>query len=376
MLNENGAFLEDQSSIGFIKEIINRALRERATDIHWEPLMIKDVKELVIRFRIDGVLHDVEKITRSAAKLDSFINAIKIMGNMDPTRKRREEDGRFDFETLSRQMVDVRLASMPTINGEKIVMRVMDRSRYCLNFDALGMREAFIKIYDESFKRPEGFLIFVGPTGSGKTTTLYSTLQQVYSRTKNICTIEDPVECKFPGINQIQVEHEFGMTFVSGLRAIMRQDPDIVAVGEIRDGETARTALQAALAGSMVFSTLHGRNAIHSIVRLLDMGVEPYFIASALTAIVAQRLIRLTCKICKGKGCSQCNNTGYKRRTGIFEILVINDALRTLILKKASAVQLSEAAGSGLISFDVCIQEMLNEGLTTQKEIDRVFAAD
>ena len=376
MLKETGGFSQDQNSIAFINEVLNRALRERATDVHWEPLVSKDVKELVIRFRVDGVLHDVDKIVKTTSQLDGLMNAIKIMGTLDPTRKRREQDGRFDFESLSGQMVDVRLASMPTINGEKIVMRIMDRSRYCLNFDALGMREDFIKVYNDVFNQPEGFLIIVGPTGSGKTTTLYSTLQQAFARSKNICTIEDPVECKFPGINQIQVEHEFGMTFVSGLRAIMRQDPDIIAVGEIRDGETARTAFQAALAGSMVYSTLHGRDAIHSIVRLLDMGVEPYFIASALTAIVAQRLVRLTCKICKGKGCSQCNTTGYKRRTGIFEILVINHAMKSLILKKASATQLLEAAGDSLKIFDVNIKQMLDDGLTTQAEIDRVFASD
>ncbi|MDD5006157.1 MAG: GspE/PulE family protein [Candidatus Omnitrophica bacterium] len=366
---------KDQS-LHFINEITNKAIRERATDIHWEPFITEGQKEFVVRFRIDGVLRDVDKVVKSDPQMDSLTNAIKIMSGLDPTKKRREQDGRFTFTTLSGADVDVRVASMPTIIGEKIVMRIMDRSRYCLSLEELGMDKEFVEVYRSVFTRPEGFVIISGPTGSGKTTTLYSTLQQVYSRQENICTIEDPVECKFVGINQIQVEHEFGMTFVSGLRAIMRQDPDIIAVGEIRDGETARTALQAALAGSMVFSTLHGRDAIHTIIRLLDMEVEPYFISSALTGVLAQRLIRLICKICKGKGCSQCMNTGFKKRTGIFELVVINDKMRDLILHKASADELRAAAGNNIVPFQGSIDKLLKENLTTQQEIDRVFAIE
>ncbi|MDD5618431.1 MAG: GspE/PulE family protein, partial [Candidatus Omnitrophica bacterium] len=339
-----------EQSLAVINEIINKAIRERATDIHWEPSGSEGQRELMVRFRVDGVLRDVDKLIRTEAQLDSMINAIKIMGGLDPTKKRREQDGRFTFTSLSGEDIDVRLASMPIIIGEKIVMRIMDRSRYCLNLEELGMSKEFSEIYRTVFTRPEGFVVIVGPTGSGKTTTLYSTLQQVYSRQKNICTIEDPVECKFPGINQIQVEHEFGMTFVSGLRAIMRQDPDIIAVGEMRDGETARTAFQAALAGSMVFSTLHGKDTVHSIIRLLDMGVESYFISSALTGIISQRLIRLICKICKGQGCSQCMNTGFKKRMGIFELLIINDKLREMILARASADDIATAAGKNLVT--------------------------
>ena len=330
----------------------------------------------MIRFRVDGVLRDIDKVIRTDPQLDSMLNAIKIMGGLDPTKKRREQDGRFSFVGADGENVDIRLASMPTIIGEKIVMRIMDRSRYCLNLEELGMTKELVEAYRGIFTRPEGFIILVGTTGSGKTTTLYSTLQQIYSRQKNICTIEDPVECKFIGMNQIQVEHEFGMTFVSGLRAIMRQDPDIIAVGEIRDGETARTAFQAALAGSLVFSTLHGKDAVHSIVRLLDMDVESYFISSALTGVVAQRLVRLLCKICKGKGCSQCMNTGFKKRTGIYEILKINDKIRNLILKRASADELKEAAGKNLVSFQGSIDRLLQNNLTTQQEIDRVFAVE
>jgi len=363
-------------SLSLISEIINKAIRSRATDIHWEPLLKDGMRELIVRFRIDGVLKDVDKVSKNDAQLDSLVNAIKIMGSLDPTKKRREQDGRFSFESLSREIVDIRIATMPTIIGEKAVMRIMDKSRYCLGLEELGMDKEFIDIYNKAITRPEGFIIFVGPTGSGKTTTLYSTLQQVYSRQKNICTIEDPVECKFVGINQIQVEHEFGMTFVSGLRAIMRQDPDIIAVGEIRDGETAKTALQAALAGSMVFSTLHGRDTVHSVVRLSDMGVEPFFISSALTAIVAQRLVRLLCKICKGKGCSQCNNTGFKKRVGIFECLTFDEKLRRLILRRASSDELTEAAGKNLVPFQTFIDRLLLDKLTTEEEVNRVFSVE
>ena len=366
---------KDQS-LQFINETINRAIRERATDIHWEPRVEAVKQEMVIRFRIDGVLRDVEKTEGSGVQFENLINAIKIMGALDPTKKRREQDGRFTVATLTGDYVDIRLASMPTIVGEKVVMRIMDRKRYNLSLEDLGMSKEFADKYKEVLARPEGFIVVVGPTGSGKTTTLYSTLQQICTRQKNLCTIEDPVECKFIGMNQIQVEHEFGMTFVTGLRAIMRQDPDIIAVGEIRDVETARTALQAALAGSLVFSTLHGRSAIQSIVRMFDMGVEPYFISSALTAILAQRLVRLVCKICKGKGCSQCMNTGHKKRIGIFELLIITDKLRDLILKRASGDELHAAAGNHLTSFRVDIDRLIKENMTTQEEVNRVFAVE
>ncbi|MFC1645731.1 GspE/PulE family protein [Candidatus Omnitrophota bacterium] len=362
--------------LDFIKEIINRAISDRATDIHWEPQVETERKELVVRFRIDGLLRDVDRSVNSQIRIDSIMNAIKIMGSLDPTKRRRQQDGRFTIASLSGDYYDVRLATMPTIVGEKIAMRIMDRSLYSAELSALGMSEEFQNKLQTVLARPEGFIVVVGPTGSGKTTTLYVCLQKVYSRQKNLCTIEDPVECRFVGMNQIQVEYEFGMTFVAGLRSIMRQDPDIIAVGEIRDAETARTALQAALAGSSVFSTFHAKDAIHSIVRLFDMGVEPYFIASALSAVVAQRLVRLTCKICKGKGCSQCKSTGFKKRIGIFELLTIDDKLRGLILQRASADQLREVAGSNLLTFQVDIDRLMSKNLTTQQEINRVFAVE
>jgi type II secretory ATPase GspE/PulE/Tfp pilus assembly ATPase PilB-like protein len=363
-----------QESLDMIYNFIRRGIKERATDVHWEPSGSIGKEDIVVRFRIDGILKDVDRISEMKTNITSVVNAIKIMSNMDPTKRRNEQDGRFTFMHENTEY-DVRVASMPTILGEKIVMRLMDRNRYCMNLVDLGMSKDILQLLDSMIYRPEGFVVIAGPTGSGKTTTLYSILQHIYSREKNICTIEDPVEVRFPGINQIPVEHEFGMTFVTGLRAIMRQDPNIIAVGEIRDAETVRTALQAALAGSMVFSTLHARDAVNTIVRLLDMGIEPFFIATALTGVVSQRLVRVVCKVCRGKGCIQCTNTGFKKRTGLFEVLKISDIMRQLILNHAPADELRAVAiEQGMIPFSRSIEPLISQGLTTQEEVDRILA--
>ncbi len=365
-----------QESLDMIYTFIRRGIKERATDIHWEPFAEDHKESIVIRFRVDGILKDIERMTEENTSLASMANAIKIMANLDPTKKRNEQDGRFTFLHENVEY-DVRVATMPTILGEKIVMRLMDRNKYCMNLADLGMAPHVVGLLESMIFKPEGFLIVSGPTGSGKTTTLYSIIQRVYSRERNICTIEDPVEVRFPGINQIQVDHEFGMSFVSGLRAIMRQDPNIIAVGEMRDVETVRTALQATLAGSMVYSTLHARDAVNTLVRLLDMGVEPFFIATALTGVVSQRLVRLVCKICKGKGCIQCGNVGYKKRTGMFEVLKMNDAIRQLILDRASADALrTEAVKSGMVTFLSSVDPLLSQGITTKEEIDRILALE
>lgn len=363
-----------QESLDMIYNFIRRGIKERATDVHWEPSTTGGKEELVVRFRVDGLLKDIEHISEDKTNVGSIVNAVKIMSNMDPTKRRNEQDGRFSF-MFENVEYDVRVASMPTILGEKIVMRLMDRNKYCMNLADLGMSKEVLQLLDSMIYRPEGFLLVTGPTGSGKTTTLYSILQHIYSREKNICTIEDPVEVRLPGINQISVDHEFGMTFVTGLRAIMRQDPNIVAVGEMRDAETVRTALQAALAGSMVFSTLHARDAINTIVRLLDMGVEPFFIATALTGIISQRLVRVVCKICKGRGCLQCANTGFKKRTGVFEIVKISDIMRQLILRNAPHDELRAAAiEQGMVPFSQSIEPLISRGVTTKEEVDRVLA--
>ena len=363
-----------QESLDMIYDTIRKGIKDRATDIHWEPFVSAGKDEIVIRFRVDGILKDVEHLMEDKTSLPSVVNAIKIMASMDPTKRRNQQDGRFTF-MFDNNEYDVRAATMPTLLGEKIVMRLMNRNKYCMNLPDLGMSKEVLELLESMVYKPEGFLVITGPTGSGKTTTLYSILQHIYTREKNICTIEDPVEVKFLGINQIPVEHEFGMTFVTGLRAIMRQDPNVIAVGEMRDAETVRTALQAALSGAMVFSTLHARDAINTIVRLLDMGVEPFFIATALTGVISQRLVRVVCKICKGRGCQQCSNMGFRKRTGIFEILKISDIMRELILKRASSEELKNAAiEQGMISFSKSLEPLLVSGLTTQEEVDRVLA--
>ncbi|MGE5280456.1 MAG: GspE/PulE family protein [Deltaproteobacteria bacterium] len=365
-----------QETLDMVYTFVRRGLKERATDVHWEPFSEAQKEGLVVRFRVDGLLKDVERLTGEKTNLGSIMNAIKLMAEMDPTQRREQQDGRMTFRQEGVEY-DIRVASMPTILGEKIVMRLMDRNRFCLKLSDLGMTQEVMDQVGAVVHRPEGFIVISGPTGAGKTTTLYSILQQIYSRDKNLCTIEDPVEVKFPGINQVQVEPNFGMTFVKGLRAIMRQDPNVIAVGEMRDPETVRTALEAALTGTLVFSTIHARDSVNTIVRMLDMGVEPFFIASALTGVISQRLIRLVCIVCKGKGCVQCANIGYRKRMGIFEVLKINDGLRTLILKGGSAEELRRAAAEGqMVPFHRSCVPLVEQGLTTQQEIDRVLALD
>jgi len=365
-----------QETLDMVYTFMRRAIKERATDIHWEPFAESQKDGLVVRFRVDGLLKDVERLTDEKTSISSLVNAVKLMAEMDPTQRREQQDGRLTFKNEGADF-DIRVASMPTIIGEKIVMRLMDRARYCMKLEDLGMGQDVLPSVAATISRAEGFVVISGPTGAGKTTTLYSILQKIYSREKNICTIEDPVEVKFPGINQVQVDTSFGMTFVTGLRAIMRQDPNVIAVGEMRDPETVRTALEAALTGTLVFSTIHARDSVNTIIRMLDMGVEPFFISNALTGVIAQRLVRLVCKVCKGKGCQQCSNSGYKKRMGIFEVLRINDRMRELILKRASAEELRHAASEEqTVSFARSCVPLVEAGLTTKEEIDRVLSLD
>jgi len=365
-----------QETLDLIYTFVRRGIKERATDIHWEPYSENMNEGLIVRFRVDGLLKDLERFSHDKTNIGSMVNAIKLMAEMDPTQHREQQDGRMTFRSEGVEF-DVRVASMPTIIGEKIVMRLMDRNRYCMKLEDLGMRETAMQGVHALIDRAEGFVVISGPTGSGKTTTLYSILQQIYSRQKNICTIEYPVEVKFPGLNQVQVDPKFGLTFVTGLRAIMRQDPNVIAVGEMRDPETVRTALEAALTGTLVFSTIHARDSVNTIVRMLDMGVEPFFIANALTGVIAQRLVRLICKVCKGKGCMQCANIGYKKRMGLFEILRISDKMRELILKRAPAEELRQVAvQQNMVPFADSFSPLVEEGVTTKEEIDRVLSLD
>lgn len=360
----------------FIDSVIKDAIKFNATDIHWEPYLEQNEIILVVRLRIDGVLRDIARIEKNRISVDTVINALKVMAGMDTTKKRREQDGRAKF-SIDGVELDLRFSSMPVLSGEKIVVRVINREKYLMKLEDLGITPENIKLISPLISKKEGFILIVGPTGSGKTTTLYSMLNLLSSRQRNICTIEDPVECRVSGFNQIQIEHTYGMTFVTGLRSIMRQDPDIIAVGEMRDAETARIAFQAALAGSLVFSTIHARDCVNAIVRLLEMGVEPYFIAASLTGVISIRLVRLLCKLCKGAGCAHCNNLGFKNRIGLFEIMKITDKLKNLILEKASQEQLKKAAvEAGMQTFQDSAAKLVALGFTSQQEVNKVFTLD
>lgn len=360
----------------FIHYIVKQAAKGNATDIHWEPLYENNMLLLVVRFRIDGLLKEIVKLERKEVNFDSIVNALKTMCGMDTTKKRREQDGRTSFNVDGLEL-DLRFSCMPVVSGEKIVIRIIYKEQFCKKLEDLGITPDGMKLLVPLISRKEGFVLIVGPTGAGKSTTLYAILNYIYSRQKNICTIEDPVECMISGFNQIQVEHGYGMTFVSSLRAIMRQDPDIIALGEVRDAETARTAFQAALAGSLIFSTLHAKDCVNAIIRLLQMGVEPYFISAALTGVVSVRLIRLLCRVCKGEGCMHCANSGFKKRIGVFEIMKVTEKIKNLILEGASHDALRKAAvEAGMSPFQDVSGKMVSLGLTSKEEADKLFTLD
>jgi len=379
---------EETPVIKFVNMMIMQAVRDRASDIHLEPE--KDV--LRIRYRIDGVLYE---ITASPIELHpAVISRIKILAKMDIAEKRIPQDGRFQIK-LEGKDIDLRVSSFPTVYGENVVMRILDRSNILLSFEDLGFGGHLLEDYQKLIRTPYGIILVTGPTGSGKTTTLYSTLQAINSMEKNIITVEDPVEYHLELIRQSQVNTKVGLTFASGLRSILRQDPDIVMVGEIRDVETAEISIHAALTGHLVFSTLHTNDAPSTISRLVDMGIEPFLISSSLIGVLAQRLVRVICPKCKesytpppeivqefsfspgtvlykGKGCTHCKNTGYKGRIGIFQLMMLGPEVRELILKNASGDQLAnEARRTKMRSLREDGLEKVMQGITTLEEVLR-----
>lgn len=385
---------EEPTVIKLVNIIIMQALKEKASDIHLEP----EENELKTRFRVDGMLHEVSsppKYLQSAV-----ISRIKIMANLDIAERRLPQDGRFHMK-IDGKDVDVRVSCMPTIYGENIVMRLLEASSAFLTLENLGFSNEILGIYQGLIKYTHGIILVTGPTGSGKTTTLYSSLDKINTVEKNIITIEDPVEYKLEGIRQIQVNPKVGLEFANGLRSILRQDPDIIMVGEMRDHETAEIAVQAALTGHLVFSTLHTNDAPGAINRMVDMGIEPFLISSSLIGVLAQRLVRKICVDCKeeyrpvgrtidgldllddkdrskikfyrGKGCSNCSNKGYKGRVGIYELMLINDDIRAMIMEKAPTDLIrKKAISSGMISLRSDGVSKLAEGITTIEEILRV----
>ena len=380
--------------IRFVNALFFQAVKERASDIHIEPAE----KETVIRMRIDGVLHEIIRINKSLH--EPIVSRIKVMSRLDIAEKRIPQDGKIKLKVAGKD-IDVRVSTLPTIFGERVSLRILDRTATILKIEELGMEDDTIEKMKQLIKKTYGMILITGPTGSGKTTTLYACLSEINSPGINIITIEDPIEYQLKGINQIQVNPKVGLTFATGLRSILRQDPDVIMVGEIRDGETASIAIHAALTGHLVLSTLHTNDAPSAITRLIDMGIEPYLISSAVFATLAQRLVRKICQKCKvpyepdqkeldlvgltqdqipdgilykGRGCKECFGTGFKGRIGIFELFLIDDEIRELINSKADSMKLKSVGiskGMRTLREDGILKVI--KGITTVQELARVI---
>ncbi|WP_313477222.1 type II secretion system ATPase GspE [Stutzerimonas kunmingensis] len=381
---------DDAPIIRLINAILGEAIAENASDIHIETFE----KRLVIRFRVDGILREVVQPKRELAAL--LVSRIKVMAKLDIAEKRIPQDGRISLRVGGRE-VDIRVSTLPSANGERVVLRLLDKQAGRLTLRHLGMNEQDREHLERAVKKPHGIILVTGPTGSGKTTTLYAALTTLNDRTRNILTVEDPIEYHLEGIGQTQVNTKVDMTFARGLRAILRQDPDVVMVGEIRDQETADMAVQASLTGHLVLSTLHTNSAIGAVTRLVDMGVEPFLISSSLLGVLAQRLVRVLCNDCKrayvadaaecellgaslaeaptlyhAEGCEQCRALGYRGRTGIYELVLFDDALRTMVHTRASEQDmLRHARVLGPSIRDDGLRKV-REGVTTIEEVLRV----
>lgn len=390
--------LDDEAPIvRAVNTIIQQAISEKVSDIHLEAHEGK----VRVRYRSDGVLRDVMDLPRQTHA--SLISRLKIMARMDISEKRLPQDGRIQVRVGNRT-VDLRVSSIPTVFGEKIAIRILDKSNLLLKLNQLGFEQSNLQKFNRLIKQSYGMILLTGPTGSGKTTTLYAALSEINSPEKNIITIEDPVEYILPGINQIQVLPKVGLDFAAGLRSILRQDPDVIMVGEIRDSETAEIAVRAATTGHLVFSTLHTNDVAGAVTRLLDMGIEPFLVASSLTGVVAQRLVRMICPQCRtpyelppdapervfvnlptdkpvtlyrGRGCGYCNQTGYRGRMAIHEVLVLGSRERQLIIEKAPTETIREAAVSrGMVTlWDDGFKKAM-DGLTTLQEVIRVASGE
>lgn len=351
--------------IRLVNEIISEAMHTGVSDIHFEP----GEKSFLVRFRKDGVLKIARKLPLRS--ISEVISRLKIMASIDIAEKRRPQDGRIHFDDGSKA-VDIRVSALPTDYGQKMVLRLLDKGQIIHRLDSLGMTPEQIALCEKEIHKPYGMFLITGPTGSGKTTTLYTLLQMIRSTELNISTIEEPIEYKLDGITQTAVNAKIDLTFAAALRTLLRQDPDVIMVGEIRDAETAELAIRAALTGHLVFSTLHTNDAPSAIVRLIDMGIEPFLVASAVNFIMAQRLVRRVCPKCGGKdpNCLTCGGSGYKGRVSIFEMMPMAETLREMVHKNASNAELREAAiRNGMKSLATDGAEKVALGLTTESEI-------
>ncbi|MGL5694861.1 MAG: GspE/PulE family protein [Peptostreptococcaceae bacterium] len=349
-------------------DILEKAARENASDVHIEPFK----EHLIIRNRVDGELKEVSRVLIELYPALSTV--IKLKSYMDITEKRLPQDGRIDL-TIDKNSIDIRVSTIPTIYGEKIVLRILNRNSFLKTKEELGFSADASSIIDKIINKKSGILLITGPTGSGKTTTVYSILKDLQNTSKNIMTIENPVEYKMEGINQIQVNSKIGLTFEQGLRSILRQDPDIIMVGEIRDIETAKIAIRAAITGHLVISTMHTNDSISSIARLIDMQIPPYLINASLLGVISQKLVRKICTSCGHDittkayiGCDKCNN-GYLGRTAIYEILEINDDIRDSISQMKDSKDIRDIAiQNGMITFDQTYKELAENKIITQEE--------
>ncbi|WP_062078883.1 GspE/PulE family protein [Demequina globuliformis] len=392
-LSQVGSVIEDDAPIvRFVNLLITQAIQDRASDIHIEP----SEKALGVRYRIDGVLHEMQQAPKSTQ--NAVTSRIKIMADIDIAERRKPQDGRLSV-THNGRKVDLRVATLPTVWGEKVVMRILDNSTAAMDLEDLGIRDENLKMYRNSYTKPYGMILVTGPTGSGKSTTLYATLNQVARPEINVITVEDPVEYRIPGINQVQVNVKAGLTFAAALRSILRADPDVVLLGEIRDGETAQISIEAALTGHLVLSTLHTNDAPSAITRLIEMDIEPFLVGSAVDCVVAQRLARRLCPNCKEEyragreeierfghpedeeppmlyrpvGCSRCSNTGYRGRLALHEIMPVTEEIERLAVSRASSAEIARSAakaGMETLLYDGWVKAQL--GLTSVEELLRV----
>ena len=384
-------------TIRLVNSIIERAVLERASDIHLEP----HETELLVRMRIDGIMQDILTVPRDLQ--NSVLSRLKIMAGLNIAERRVPQDGRFNVRVKDKN-IDLRISTLPTVYGEKIVARLLDKSGGRIALEAIGLTEEGLAAIKNLLKYRNGVILVVDPTGSGKTTTMYSMIHEINTRDVNLVTLEDPVEYNIEGVNQVQINEKVGLTFASGLRSILRQDPDIIAVGEIRDGETADIAMRAAITGHVVLSTIHTNDAVGTIERLEDIGVEPYLVASAMRGMVSQRLLRKICPNCKqaytateeelrdldipdevgltlyrGKGCPNCFNTGFRGRTAVVEVMTLNSKLRRLIADGAPRAAIEDELHkpeSGFVSLRESAINLARQGVTTAGEILRVVNDD
>jgi len=387
--------VEEPVVIKLVNLIVMKAIKEGASDIHIEP----EEESLKTRLRVDGMLHEISSPPKHLQS--AIISRIKIMANLDIAERRIPQDGRFSLKMEGKE-VDVRVSCIPTIYGENVVLRLLDAASAVLSLEQLGFSKGMLEKFNKLISRPHGIILVTGPTGSGKTTTLYASLDKINTVEKNIITIEDPVEYKLAGIRQMQVEAKVDLTFANGLRSILRQDPNIIMVGEIRDLETAEIAIQAALTGHLVFSTLHTNDAPGAITRLIDMGLEPFLASSSVIGVLAQRLVRKICPACKekhaptkealediglsgdekinfysGKGCPKCMNTGYKGRIGIYELMIPDEKIHNAIVAKAPTEEIRKLArAAGMITLMEDGIEKIREGVTSVEEVLRVTRED